>query len=175
MRFVYYNIWLPWSAKVDSTPIDHIKEWENAYKTHKAKNKKNKNGLKNKTVVTIIFDGKLWSYKWAYGYESLERMPIWEYPKIGPWFEIMTSVDTDLRSGRWLETGRWSESIIYIRISAVDHDFEPWCYLTKEYKTKSWCYSANHATLRSKSKDSFAQNQDNVSTWIDMSTCELLY
>jgi len=27
MRFVYYNIWLPWSAKVDSTPIDNIKEW----------------------------------------------------------------------------------------------------------------------------------------------------
>jgi hypothetical protein len=25
-----YNIWLPWSAKVDSTPIDNIKEWENA-------------------------------------------------------------------------------------------------------------------------------------------------
>jgi hypothetical protein len=59
MRFVYYNIWLPWSAKVDSTPIDHIKEWENAYKTHKTKNKKTKNGFKNKTVVTIIFDGKL--------------------------------------------------------------------------------------------------------------------
>ena len=55
MRFVYYNIWLPWSAKVDSTPIDHIKEWENAYKTHKTKNKKTKNGLKTK-LVTIIFD-----------------------------------------------------------------------------------------------------------------------
>jgi hypothetical protein len=30
MRFVYYNIWLPWSARVDSTPIDNINEWENA-------------------------------------------------------------------------------------------------------------------------------------------------
>jgi hypothetical protein len=57
MRFVYYNIWLPWSAKVDSTPIGK----------------------------TIIFDGKLWLFKRAYRYESLERMPIWEYPKIGPW------------------------------------------------------------------------------------------
>jgi hypothetical protein len=28
MRFVYYNIWLPGSTKVDSTPIDNIKEWE---------------------------------------------------------------------------------------------------------------------------------------------------
>jgi hypothetical protein len=38
----------------------------------------------------------------------MERTPIWEYPKIGPWFEIMTSVDADLR------TGRRSESIIYM-------------------------------------------------------------
>ena len=45
---------------------------------------------------------------------SLERTPIWEYPKIGPWFEIMTSVNADLRSGRRLETGHRSESIIYI-------------------------------------------------------------
>ena len=29
MHFVYYNIWLLWFAKVDSTPIDNIKEWEN--------------------------------------------------------------------------------------------------------------------------------------------------
>ena len=70
--------------------------------------------LNPKPVVTIIFDGKLWSCKQAYRYESLERTPIWEYPKIGPWFEIMTSVDADLRSGRRLETGRRSESIIYI-------------------------------------------------------------
>ena len=34
MRFVYYNISLPWSAKVDSTSIDYIKECENALKTH---------------------------------------------------------------------------------------------------------------------------------------------
>jgi hypothetical protein len=85
MRFVYYNIWLLWSAKVDSTPIGK----------------------------TIIFDGKLWSCKLAYRYERLERTPIWEYPKIGPWFEIKTSVDADLRSGRRLETGRRSEYIIY--------------------------------------------------------------
>ena len=32
----------------------------------------------------------------------------------GPWFEIMTYVDADLRSGRRLETGRRSESIRYI-------------------------------------------------------------
>ena len=32
MRFDYYNIWPPRSAKVDSTPIDNIKEWKNALK-----------------------------------------------------------------------------------------------------------------------------------------------
>jgi hypothetical protein len=32
----------------------------------------------------------------------------------GPWFEIMTSVDADLRSGHRLETGRRSESMRYI-------------------------------------------------------------
>ena len=37
MHFVYYNIWLPWSTKVESTPIGK----------------------------TIIFDGKLWSCKRA--------------------------------------------------------------------------------------------------------------
>jgi hypothetical protein len=75
----------------------------------KKKKKKKKKQIKiNKTVVTIIFDGKLWSCKWAYGYENLERTQIWEYPKIGQWFEIMTSVDADLRSGCR------SESIIYI-------------------------------------------------------------
>ena len=79
------------------------------------KKKKKKQIKKKPTVVTIIFYGKLWSCKWAYRYESLERMPIWEYPKIGPWFEIMTSVDADLRSERRLETGRRSESIIYIQ------------------------------------------------------------
>jgi hypothetical protein len=38
--------------------------------------------------------------------------------RIGPWFEIMMSVDADLRSGRRLETGRRSESIIYIIVSS---------------------------------------------------------
>ena len=31
----------------------------------------------------------------------------------------MTSVDADLRSGRRLETGRRSESIIYIQVSFI--------------------------------------------------------
>jgi len=47
--------------------------------THTKKTKKQKKAqikIKTKTVVTIIFYGKLSSCKWAYRYESLERMPI---------------------------------------------------------------------------------------------------
>jgi len=96
--------------------LNNINEWENALKTHKTKNnfkERYKKNTQNKTVITIIFYGKLWSCKRAYRYASVERTPIWEYPKIGPWFEIIMSVDTDLRSGCRLETGRRSESIIY--------------------------------------------------------------
>jgi hypothetical protein len=94
---------------------------EKCFKNTQNKNfkKRIKKNTQNKTVITIIFDGKLWSCKQAYGYASLERMPIWEYPKIGPWFEKMTSVDADLRSGRRLETGRRSESIIFIHNRSV--------------------------------------------------------
>jgi hypothetical protein len=63
--------------------------------------------MQSKTVIPIIFDGKLWSCKRAYRYESLERTPIWEYPKIG--YEIMTSVDADLRSGRRSESIKYTE------------------------------------------------------------------
>ena len=41
----------------------YINEWENALKTHKTKNnnfkKQIKKNTQNKTVITIIFDGKL--------------------------------------------------------------------------------------------------------------------
>ena len=37
------------------------------------------------------------------------------------------------------------------------------------------CLSAKHASLRRKSKDWLAQNQDNVSKWADMSTRGLLF
>ena len=36
--------------------------------------------------------------------------------RIGPWFEIMTSMDANLRIGRWLETECRSQSMIYIYI-----------------------------------------------------------
>jgi hypothetical protein len=43
--------------------LNNINEWENALKTHKAKNnnfkKPIKKNMQNKTVITIIFDGNL--------------------------------------------------------------------------------------------------------------------
>jgi hypothetical protein len=45
----------------------------------------------------------------------------------------------------------------------VDHGFEPRSSQTKDYKVGICCFSAKHATLRRKSKDWLAQNQDNVS------------
>ena len=48
--------------------------------------------------------------------------------------------------------------------SAVDREFEPLVGLdTKDYKTGICPFSAKHAALRRKSKDSLALEQDNVS------------
>ena len=60
--------------------------------------------------------------------------------------------------------------------SSVDCGFEPRSGQTKDYKIGIGCFSAKHATLRRKSKDWFARNQNNVSEeWSDMSTRGLLF
>ena len=59
--------------------------------------------------------------------------------------------------------------------TAVDRGFEPRSDQTKDYKIGICCFSAKHATLRRKSKDWLARNQNNVSEWIDMSTRGLLF
>ena len=59
--------------------------------------------------------------------------------------------------------------------SVVDRGFEPRSGQTKDYKIGIYCFSAKHAALRSKSKDRFARNQNNVSEWIDMSDRGLLF
>jgi hypothetical protein len=61
--------------------------------------------------------------------------------------------------------------------SAVDLDrgFEPRSSQTKNYKIGICCFSANHTTLRSKSKDWSAWNQNNASEWSSMSTRGLLF
>ena len=57
--------------------------------------------------------------------------------------------------------------------SAVGCGFETLSGQTKDYKIAICCFSAKHAALRRKSKDWLAWNQNNVSEWSDMSTCEL--
>ena len=52
---------------------------------------------------------------------------------------------------------------------AVDHGFEPRSGQTKDFKMDICCFSVKHASLRRKSKDWLARNQDNVSLWSDMS------
>ena len=59
--------------------------------------------------------------------------------------------------------------------SAVDRGFEPKSSQTKDYKIGICCFSANHATLRRKSKDWLARNLDNVSECGDMSIRRLLF
>jgi hypothetical protein len=58
--------------------------------------------------------------------------------------------------------------------SAVSHGFEPRPGQTKDYEIGVCCFSAKQATLRSKSKDRLALNQNNVSKWSNMCTSELL-
>jgi hypothetical protein len=59
--------------------------------------------------------------------------------------------------------------------SEVDRGFEPRSVQTKDYKISICCFTAKHASLRSKSKDSLAPNQNNVSEWSDRSIRGLLF
>ena len=61
----------------------------------------------------------------------------------------------------------WTQ--VPVTSSAVDRGFEPRSGQTKDYKSGICCFSAKHATLRRKSKDWLAWNQDNLSEWGDMS------
>jgi hypothetical protein len=53
--------------------------------------------------------------------------------------------------------------------------FKLWSGQTIEYEISISCFFTKHATLRNKSKDWLAQNQDHISDleWRDMSTLEL--
>ena len=59
--------------------------------------------------------------------------------------------------------------------SAVDRGFEPRLGHTKNYKIGICCFAAKHTSLRRKSKNWFARNQNNVSEWSDMFTRGLLF
>jgi hypothetical protein len=58
--------------------------------------------------------------------------------------------------------------------SAVNRQFEPRLGQTKDYEIGICCFSTKHTTLRKKSKDWLARNQDNVSEWGDTSIRGLL-
>ena len=65
--------------------------------------------------------------------------------------------------------------VIYLTFSAVDRGFEPPSGQTKDYKIGICCISIKHAALKTKSKDGWARNQDNVSEWYDMFIHRLLF
>ena len=48
-------------------------------------------------------------------------------------------------------------------LSVVDRGFEPRSGQTKDYEISICCFSTKHAALRSKNKDWFSRNQNNVS------------
>ena len=56
----------------------------------------------------------------------------------------------------------------------VNRGFEHRSGQTKDIKIGICCFSAKHATLRKKSKDWLARNQNNLSEWSDMSTVVLV-
>jgi hypothetical protein len=58
--------------------------------------------------------------------------------------------------------------------SVVDRVFELRSDQTKDYIIGIYCLTTKHATLKRKSTDCLARNQDNVSQW-DMSICGLLF
>ena len=58
--------------------------------------------------------------------------------------------------------------------SALNRGLEPRPDQTKDYKIGICCVSAKYAPLRSKSKDWFVRNQNNVSEWSKISTRRLL-
>ena len=64
---------------------------------------------------------------------------------------------------------------IMVSMLVVDRGFDPRSGQTKDYQIGICCFSAKHATLRRKSKDRQARNQNNVSEWSDMSTRGLLF
>jgi hypothetical protein len=59
--------------------------------------------------------------------------------------------------------------------NAVDRGLESSSGEAKDYTIGICCFSDEHAALRSKSKYWLARNQDILSEWSDMSTCELLF
>ena len=60
-------------------------------------------------------------------------------------------------------------------ISVVDRGFESCSGQTKDYAIGICCFSATHTTLKTKSKDWLASNQDNEIEWSDMCIRVLMF
>ena len=63
-----------------------------------------------------------------------------------------------------------SENGYSIASSTEDRGLESLSYQTKNYKTGICCFSAKHMSLRSKSKDWWVWNHNNMSEQSNMST-----
>ena len=64
--------------------------------------------------------------------------------------------------------------LIVVASSVGDREFESRWDQTKHDKIGMCCFSSKHASLKWKSKDWLARNQDSVSEWSDMSIRGLL-
>ena len=60
-------------------------------------------------------------------------------------------------------------------LASVGRGFELRSGQTKDFKIGICCFFAEHAALRSKSKDWLARDQNNVSEWSDISARGLLF
>ena len=65
--------------------------------------------------------------------------------------------------------------VIVVASSVGDREFESRSDQTKRYNIGICCFSSKHASLKRKSKDWMARNQDNVSEWSDMCVRGLLF
>ena len=77
-----------------------------------------------------------------------------------------------------IESGRsWVVGVMVSVLASrvVDRGFERRSVHTKDYKIGISCFSAKHATLRSKSKYWLDRNQNTVSKWSDKFTRVLLF
>ena len=80
-----------------------------------------------------------------------------------------------MNTSLYCETNRIG-GVMVIVSSLVDRVFEPRSGQTKDYEIDiCCCFSTNHAAFRRKSKDWLARNQDNVSSWCNMSIRGLLF
>ena len=76
----------------------------------------------------------------------------------------------------WLRTNRIGGVMVSVVASSVgDREFESHSDQTKHYNIGICCFSSKRASLKRKTKDWMARNQDNVSEWSDMSIGGLLF